>query len=93
VEVAGLGICTGSLVRVWLPFLKPHVLFFFMQGPHRLHSLRSHWTATEKEQFFFFRMNLVHISYFQTIGKKLFWVWTFCSSGWGYSRQKLKKLH
>lgn len=45
VEVPGLESCKGSLVRVWLPFLKPHVLFFFMQGPHGLHSLRSHWTT------------------------------------------------
>lgn len=44
-EVAGLGSCKGSLVRVWFPFLKPHVLFFFIQGPQGLHSLRSHWTT------------------------------------------------
>lgn len=42
--VAGLGGCIGSLLRVWLPFLKPHVLFFFMQAPHGLHSPSSHRT-------------------------------------------------
>lgn len=80
VEVAGLGSCKGSLVRVWFPFLKPHVLFFFIQGPHRLHSVRSHWTATEKIRIFF-RMNQLHNwLYFKTMAYVKM-VWTFCSTG------------
>lgn len=47
--VAGLGGCVGSLLRLWLPFLKPHVLFFFMHGPHGLHSPNSHRTRTNNK--------------------------------------------
>ena len=47
--VSGLGGCTGSLTRVWAPFLKPQVLFFFMQGPQALHSPSSHCTMGERE--------------------------------------------
>lgn len=68
--VAGLGGCVGSLLRLWPPFLKPHVLFFFMQGPHGLHSPSSHRTRMNnmdevnhiglvpERQTFFFHSNI-----------------------------------
>lgn len=42
-EVSGLWTCgTGTRTRDCEPFLNPHVLFFFIQGPHWLHSPSSH---------------------------------------------------
>lgn len=42
----------GCLSLAWEPFLKPHVLFFFMQGLHALQSPSSHsttgWPAWDK---------------------------------------------
>lgn len=45
-EESGLGVCgTGTRTRDWEPFLNPHVLFFFIQEDHWLHSPNSHSEA------------------------------------------------
>lgn len=53
-EVSGLWICgRGTRTRDCEPFLNPHVLFFFMQEPHWLHSPNSHsagrWPGWQKK--------------------------------------------